>query len=94
TETLTFNNVDTSVTVTFPTSWQEQLPNSATGTIACTIVSLSATDNKIGANSNRNVTGEIPATVLPTLSVAHQAVNDNANPELFGRPDNLATSFY
>lgn len=84
TETLTFNNVDTSVTVTFPTAWQAQLPNSTTGTIACTIVSLSATDTKIGANSNRNVTGEIPATVLPTLSVAHQAVNDNATIATWG----------
>lgn len=77
-ETMTFTNVGTSVTVTFPTSWQAQTPNSTTAPIACFLVSMSADEQKIGGTASKTVTGEVPATVVPTLTLSHQAVNSNS----------------
>lgn len=76
-ETLTYTNVDTSQSVTFPTSWQAQIPNNTSGTISCALISYNASDEKIGTVT-KTITGAVPSSVVPTLSITHTNVNSNA----------------
>lgn len=76
--TLTYTNVNTSQSVTFPTTWQEQLPNSASGSITATLTTYNASDKKIGSVVTKTITAIVPSSVVPTLSITHEAVNSNA----------------
>lgn len=77
-QTLTYTNVGTSKTVTFPTSWQAQIPNATSGSIVCTLTSYSASDAKIGSTKTKTITATIPSSVVPTLSITASRVNSNA----------------
>lgn len=77
TESLTFTNVNTSVSTTFPESWQTQIPNSTTGTITATLTAYTASNSKIGSVT-KSVTANVPSGVVPTISVTSSRVNDNA----------------
>lgn len=76
--TLTYTNVNTSQAVTFPTTWQEQLPNSASGSITATLTTYNASDKKIGSVVTKTITAIVPSSVMPTLSITHEAINSNA----------------
>ena len=75
-ESLTYTNVGTSKSVTFPTSWQSQLPNATSGSITCTLTSYNSGGSKLGSTS-KTITGNVPSSVVPTLSVTHQTINSN-----------------
>ena len=75
-QTLTYTNVRTSVTTTFPTSWQAQLPSATSGSITCTLTSYNSGGSKLGSTS-KTITGNVPSSVVPTLSVTHQTINSN-----------------
>lgn len=75
-QTLTYTNVGTSKTVVFPASWQAQLPNSTSGSITCTLISYNSGGSKLGSTS-KTITGNVPSSVVPTLSVTHQTINSN-----------------
>lgn len=75
---ITHTNVGTSDTVTFPTTWQEQIPSATSGTIVCTIKSYNSSGTQIGSNATKNVTGKVPSGVVPTLSIVSERVNTNA----------------
>lgn len=77
TASLTYTNVGTSQTVVFPTSWQEQIPNSTSGSIVCSLTSYNSSGSKIGDVVTKTITGNVPASVVPTLSITHSRVNDN-----------------
>jgi hypothetical protein len=76
-QTLTYTNVGTSVTTTFPTSWQSQLPNATSGSITCTLTSYNSGGSKLGSTS-KTITGNVPSSVVPTLSVTHERINSNS----------------
>ena len=84
TETITYENVGTSVSVTFPTSWQSQIPNSTTGTIIGKLYSYNANDVQIGNAVQKSITANVPSGVVPTLSLAHSAGSDNATVASWG----------
>ena len=76
-QTLTYTNVGASVTTTFPTSWQAQLPNATSGSITCTLTSYNSGGSKLGSTS-KTITGNVPSSVVPTLSVTHERINSNS----------------
>ena len=76
-ESLTYTNVGTSKSVTFPTSWQSQLPNATSGSITCTLTSYNSGGSKLGSTS-KTITGNVPSSVVPTISVTHQTINSNS----------------
>mgnify|MGYP006991638415 CR=1 FL=1 len=76
-QTLTYTNVGTSKTVVFPTSWQAQLPNATSGSITCTLTSYNSGGSKLGSTS-KTITGNVPSSVVPTLSVTHERINSNS----------------
>lgn len=78
TQRITLENLGTSFSVTFPTSWQEQIPNSTTGTIIGKLYSYNANDVQIGNAVQKSITANVPSGVVPTLSIAHSAGSDNA----------------
>ena len=76
-QTLTYTNVGTSKTVVFPESWQAQLPNATSGSITCTLTSYNSGGSKLGSTS-KTITGNVPSSVVPTLSVTHERINSNS----------------
>lgn len=77
-ESLTYNNVNTSQAVTFPLVWEEQLPNSASGQLVCTLTSFDSSNNQIGDPVTTTVTAWVAGWRVPTLSIAATRVNSNA----------------
>lgn len=77
-ETLTFTNVGTSVTTTFPESWQQQIPSATSGSITCTLKSYNSNGTQIGSNANKTITGNVPTSVVPSVSVTSERVNTDA----------------
>lgn len=78
TETLTYTNVNTSQSVTFPTTWQSQIPNASSGTITCRLTSYKANESQVGSVSTRSVSGEVPTSVVPSVTVSSERVNSDA----------------
>lgn len=78
TQTLTYTNVNTSVSVTFPTTWVEQLPNNTSGSITCSLLSYNSSGTQIGSTATKSITGSVPSSVVPTISIVNERVNDNA----------------
>ena len=76
-QVLTFNTVNTSFSTTFPVAWQNQLPNSATGQIVASLTTYDSNNKQIGSVTNKTITANVPASVVPTLSFTHTAINDN-----------------
>lgn len=74
-ETLTLTNVGTSVTTTFPASWQQQIPSATSGSITCTLKSYNSRGTQIGSNANKTITGNVPTSVVPSVSVTSERVN-------------------
>lgn len=83
-QTLTYTNVGTSVSVTFPASWQQQVTNSASGTITCKLISLNSNGNQVGSTATKSITGSVPSSVVPTISVTSERVNSNATVDGWG----------
>lgn len=77
-QTLTYTNVGTSVSVTFPTSWQQQIPSATSGTITCKLISLNSNGNQVGSTATKSITGSVPSSVVPTISVTSERVNTDA----------------
>lgn len=77
-QTLTYTNVGTSVSVTFPASWQQQVTNSASGTITCKLISLNSNGNQVGSTATKSITGNVPTSVVPSVSVTSERVNTDA----------------
>lgn len=77
-EYLRWTNVNTSVTTTFPASWQAQLPDSTSGTLICDVTSYDANGNKVGSKVTKTITAKVPSSVVPTVSVTAEQVNDNS----------------
>lgn len=75
---LTYTNVNTSQSITFPTSWQTQIPNSITGRIVATLTTYNSSNTQLGDPISITLIGQVPASVVPTLSITHSRVNDNA----------------
>lgn len=75
---LRWTNVNTSVTAVFPTNWQEQLPNSTSGTLTCDLTSYDANGNKVGSKVTKTITANVPSSVVPIVSVVAEQVNDDA----------------
>ena len=73
-----YTNVGTSEDITFPVEWQEELQNSTQGTITCTLKSYNASGTKVGSDVTKTITGKVPASVVPTVSVVAEQVNDDA----------------
>ena len=76
-ESLTYNNVSTSQSVTFPQNWEEQLPNSASGQLVCTLTSYNASNVQIGDPVSITVTAWVAGWRVPTLSITASRVNSN-----------------
>ena len=77
-QTLTYTNVGTSVSVTFPSSWQQQIPSATSGTITCKLISLNSNGNQVGSTAKKSITGSVPSSVVPTISVTSERVNTDA----------------
>ena len=73
-----YTNVGTSEDITFPVEWQEELPNSTQGTITCTLKSYNASGTKVGPDVTKTITGKVPSSVVPTVSVVAEQVNNDA----------------
>ena len=77
-QTLTYTNVGTSVSVTFPSSWQQQIPSATSGSITCTLKSYNSNGTQIGSNATKTITGNVPTSVVPSVSVTSERVNTDA----------------
>lgn len=77
-KTSSFTNVGTSQTVHFNTTWQSAIPDSTSGTIVVTLTSYTAGGAQVGTPASVNVTGNVPSSVVPTLSISTSRVNTNA----------------
>lgn len=78
TKSMTYTNVGTSKAVVFPSEWNEELPSATSGSITCSLISYNASGTKVGETVTKTITGSVPTSVVPTLSVSHSFVNDNA----------------
>ena len=76
-KSLTYTNVGNSKSVTFPSNWVEQVTTSTTGQIVATLISYNSSGGKIGS-VNSTVSGKVPTSIVPTLSITHERVNPNA----------------
>lgn len=77
-QSLTYNNVSTSQAVTFPLVWEEQLPNSASGQLVCTLTSYNSSNVQIGNPVSTTVTAWVAGWRKPTLSITASRVNSNS----------------
>ena len=77
-EALEYENVGTSVSATFPLSWCAEIPNNTSGTITASLTSYNANGIQIGNPVTMTLTGNVPSTVVPTLSITHTRINSNA----------------
>ena len=71
-----YTNVGTSLNFTIPTTWLAGLPASVSGTATCTVKTFSGS-TRIGDVVSQNFTITVPASVIPTVSLAHLNVNSN-----------------
>lgn len=78
TKTLTYTNVNTVQSVTFPENWQNEIPNAVSGTATASLTSYDANGSKVGDTVTKSFTANVPTSVVPTLSLSHAHVNDNS----------------
>lgn len=77
-ESALYENIDASKNVTFPLTWNNQIPNSDSAPMTVTLTTYNSSGTQIGDPVSISVIANVPANIVPTLSITHQHVNDDA----------------
>lgn len=72
-----YTNVGTSCTFTIPASWIDQIPASTSGTGKILLYTYK-NGSQVGTADTKNFTITVPASVVPSVSLASENLSDNA----------------